>query len=222
MKNLLYISILLLAACFPGPSSDQPATTEKPKASLDLFTGITPDSFYVYSTENPSDKNFRFHGKVLDSSVIAAFPYYVRTDPRWSHEYFACDRFALDSARIALITRTPGEYDSSVIKMYVYDTGKDSVTAELELADIWGDAGEFTSHSSCIFYNPDKHINVLTYYKSLYDHSVNEVENDTIIEYSDEHVLLDLSKTGNDTVSIDSAEIMKKYPAAMKKLMGFN
>ncbi|MCW3105073.1 MAG: hypothetical protein JWO09_3513 [Bacteroidetes bacterium] len=220
-KPIYFLSILLLSACSSNPSTDQSAT-ETP-ATRDLgktFADINPDSLYVYSIENTEDKNYKFAGRLLDSSIISIFPYYVKGDQRWKTEYFGCYKFAIDSSRIALVTRVPGEYVSSSLQLFIYDIQKDSVTQQIDLADLWGDAGEFSEHNSCIFYSPEKELKILSYYWSSYDHSVDqETEGDTLIEYWEGYLLRGLSKNAGDTLSKDSAEIVRNYPAMLEKML---
>jgi len=222
MKKLISaFSILLLCACGNEPASEQPIpeTAPAPRDLGSVFTDINPDSLYVFSTENTEDKNYKFAGRPLDSSIISIFPYYVRGDERWSTQYFGCYKFALDSSRIALVTRVPGEYVSSSVQLFIYDVQRDSITQQIDLADMWGDAGEFSEQSSCIFYSPEKELKILSYHWSSYDHSVDpETETDTLTEYWDSYLLRGLSKNAVDTLSKDSIEIIKNYPAMLEKM----
>ncbi|MCW3071924.1 MAG: hypothetical protein JWO44_1814 [Bacteroidetes bacterium] len=221
MKKSFYsLSILLLSACSSEPA-DQPvtATAAQQRDLSKNFSDINPDSLYVYSVANTEDKNYKFVGKVLDSSVISIFPYYIRNDERWNREFFGCYKFAIDTSHIALITRVPGEYVSSSLQLFIYDIQRDSVTVQIDLADLWGDAGDFAEHSSCIFYSPDKELKILSYYWSSYDRSVEqETEGDTLIEYWDDFLLRGLSKNPGDTLSKDSAGIVKNYSAMLKNM----
>jgi hypothetical protein len=222
MKNkLFFLTLVLLVACSNEPSEKSVLNSSgKKHTSLDLYNDLDPDTLYVYSDDGRRDKNYPFTGKNIDSNIISILPYHIKQNGLLNEEFFACYKFPVDSTRTGLITRVPGEYDPSRITLFIYDALADSVTKQVDLADVFGDAGDASQHSSCLFYDKNKALNILTYYWSSYDHSVDN-ENDSLIEHWNNYLLLSLKDNRLDTLSKDSAEIVRAYPGIVKKLEGF-
>ena len=184
-----------------------------------LFKDISPDSFYVYSDWSIDKKDFAFKGIMMDSSQISILPYGWIDHYSWNKDFGACYKFPLDSTCIALIARVSGEYVSSALKLFVFDLQKDSITYTINLADTWGDAGESSKYSSCLFNEKNKNLTIVTYSGGTYDHRVGDEENDTIIENWNYYYLYKLSNNILDTISKDSSEIVNRYPTIMAKLI---
>ncbi|HEX7413357.1 MAG TPA: hypothetical protein VF411_04865, partial [Bacteroidia bacterium] len=186
-----------------------------------LFTDVATDTFYVYSDLSIDGHKFAFSGRPLDSTQVSFLPFDIKGNYNWNKDYSACYKFPIDKSHIALITRIPGEYVSSKITLLVFDIDKDSIIKSLNLADTWGDAGESFVYNSCIFKDKEKNISILFYAWSSYDHRAGDNPKDTLIEYSKNYLLLNLSKNFGDTISRDSATIVTKYPDMLKKLASY-
>lgn len=216
---LLVISLIALQAC---SESEAEKTAEVPKTSRlsivdSLFRDlIIEDTFYVYSSWG-GQENHPFKGVPMDSAQVASLTY----DLKMSYTYFkdvgACYKFPLDASRFALIARVPGEYESTAIRLFIFDVEKDSVVQTLSLADVFGDAGESMSYSSCVFREKDHGLKVATQWHSEYSHSVDN-ENDTTVERWNRFWILDLGKHTGDTLLKDSATIVNTYPQIIKRL----
>ncbi len=217
-----YIAFLFAFVCIR--CADKPLTTAESSSGpasnyskLDtLFEGITSDSLFVFSTETSDDSRYRFVGTRMDSAEITALG--LDFTEGWNREMYACCKLPLAKSVIGLIVRGIGEYDVSKLKLFVFDTEKDAVVNVLDLADTFGDAGEFFSSCSYIFEEKNK-ILMLNYYEGSYDHSVENLS-DTIVEYWYRYYLYDLSKVPVDTLSKDSATIILKYPGIIKRMAG--
>jgi len=213
------IALLALQAC-SEPEAEKPKET--PKASrlsvVDSLFGdlVIEDTFYVYSSWGGSE-NHPFKGTPMDSLQVASLTH----DLKMSYSYFkdvgACYKFPLDASRFALIARVPGEYASTAVNLFVFDVEKDSVVQTLHLADVFGDAGESMSYSSCIFREKDHSLKVATQWHSEYSHSVDN-ENDTTVERWNRFWIFGLSKHTGDTLLKDSATIVNSYPQIMRGL----
>jgi hypothetical protein len=224
MKVFYFILIIFLFSY----CSSEPKTIERkiPVDSMpfhyvklqELFKDFTGDTLYVYSDWSPENKNYDFKGAPMDSIQVSMLPHDIRANYNWNKDFGACYKFPLDSFNIALIARTSGEYVSSALKLFVFNLRCDSIVKTLSLADSWGDAGEASVYSSCVFKSPDKNLFILTYSWSSYDHSAGDVENDTIVEYWKSYSLYKLSKNVVDTVSQDSTAIVSQYSAIVQKL----
>ncbi len=216
---LLAIPLIVLQAC-SEPEAEKPK--EVPKASRlsvvdSLFKDlIIEDTFYVYSSWGGTE-NHPFKGTPMDSVQVASLTYHLKTSYSYFKDVGACYKFPLDASRFALIARVPGEYESTAINLFVFDVEKDSVVQTLHLADVFGDAGESMSYSSCIFREKDHGLKVATQWHSEYSHSVDN-ENDTTVERWNRFWIIDLGKHAGDTLLKDSATIVNTYPQIITRL----
>jgi hypothetical protein len=184
------------------------------------FREINYDTFYVYSSDNVEDPNYQFHGKKMDSIQVSFLPVAMREEYKFNKDFAACYKFKIDRKITGLISRVPGEYVSSAIKLFLFDESKDSVVTDFYLADNFGDAGEVYAYRSCIFKDKNKRHLILTYITTSYDHSVENNGADTLVERWNKYVLFDLAKNKVDTLSSDSAFITKLHPEIVTKLTG--
>lgn len=164
MKKLLYlITIITLYSCNKKPESLSTEKVEVKKESkyshlLKKFENVSLDTLKVFS-----DEDFKiFKGRELDSLDVILFPKEIAEahfiDPQG---IFACYKFPIDSNRIGLIARTPSEYVSSSIKVFVFNRVKDEITNYVELAESWSDAGDVLEKTSWLFRNKDNSISSL-------------------------------------------------------------
>lgn len=211
--------MVTLFSCNEKPAVTIPQKTKKTlqKESkylglLQKFEPISIDTLKVFSSYDFDN----FKGQAIDNIDVALFPKEIAdnysTD---SPNLFACYKFPLDATRIGLIARTPGEYDSTSIKLFVYDSAKDTLSNFIELADIFGDAGDAMEKTSWLFKNDHQKIQAIIWVQQSYDHSVEDI-NDTIVESWENHYLIDLSKIKFDTMNRNSEELAKKFKKILK------
>lgn len=217
--KLIFLVAIFLQSCSQPEAGKLEKSPQASRLSVvdSLFKDlIIEDTFYVYSSWGGPD-NHPFKGVPMDSMQVALLTY----DLKMSYSYFkdvgACYKFPLDASRFALITRVPGEYESTAIKLFVFDVEKDSVVQTLSLADVFGDAGESMSYSSCIFREKNHGLKVATQWQSEYSHNVDN-ENDTTVERWNRFWVLDLGKHTGDTLLKDSATIADTYPQIIQRL----
>jgi hypothetical protein len=221
MKKYLFLfSICILVSCGREPIAEKPIEVPKPSrlSVLDpLFKELViTDTLFLYSVWS-DDTHYKFKGRSMDSLQVRA----LSTEESERYSYFkdfgACFKFPIDSLRMALVARVPGEYESTVLKLFMFDVQKDSVIHTLYLADVFGDAGEAMSYSSCLFRDKAHKLTLATYWSSEYDHRVGD-EKDTTVEHWNKFYLIDLSDIHADTLSKDSTTIVDRYPEIMKRL----
>jgi hypothetical protein len=234
MKKLtfrLFISVPLfllctLTSCGVEPITEKPTELPVPlklsKLSVldPLFKDLViTDTFFLYSPWS-DDAHYKFKGMPMDSLQVLALSSQESNRYTYFKDFGACFQFPLDSSRVALIARVPGEYESTVLKLFMFDVQKDSVIHTLCLADVFGDAGEVMWYSSCLFRDKSHKLTLATHWHSEYSHSVDN-ENDTTVERWNKFYLIDLSDIHADTLSKDSATIVDRYPEIMKRLRSY-
>ncbi len=156
----LCIFLLLSVIIFGSCADHKPVVKESKFAVLVAqYKEINIDTFRVYSTSEILSDTFKFKGTLIDTIIVKQFPKQLLYNFQFDKEYYACFKFFIDSNRTGLITRTPGEYTSSSIKLLVFDTQKDSIVNFSELADNWNDAESDMIKTSWLFRNLDNQIN---------------------------------------------------------------
>ena len=192
-----------------------PVKNNKFDKFLKKFKTITIDTFYVYS--NYDDK--RFEGIRIDNIEGKLFPKEIIEQNFINHQLdiFACYKFLIDSNRIGLIARTPSEYSPTSIKLFIYDTFTNSIINYIEIAEIWGDAGDSMEKQSWLFLK-NNNLKVLLEKNESTDHRASaEDENDTLIERWNYLYLIELKKSNFDTVKTNEKYIRNKYYKLLKK-----
>ncbi len=221
IKYSLVMVALIFAGCSDNAEKVKPVTeTKMTKYSQieKLFKDVASDTFYVFSDWEIQNPKYLFKGTTMDSIQISLLPYELKNKYTWTRDIAACYKFPIDASRIALIARLPGEYESTAIKLLVFDLEKDSVVETIHLSDVFGDAGEVYTYRSCLFKDKEKKPLILTYSYSSYDHGVNGDSTDTAVETWNNYYLTSLLKTPADTISKDSATIVTQHPEIIKKL----
>jgi len=214
----LSVIILLFYSCSNSSSDNESEISTSRYSKLEnSFQDFKNDTLYVYSHLSPDGKDFPFKGAAMDSIQVSLLPYEIKYAYHWNKDFGACYKFIVDKSNIALIARTSGEYESSRITLLLYNLEKDSIVKTYSLADSWGDAGDTYIHNSCIIKDKDGY-SLITYNYSSYDHSVEDVENDTVVEIWKNYSLCKLKNSTIDTLSIDSAKIVSQYYNIIKKL----
>lgn len=179
---------------------------------LNKFKTIIIDTFYVYSTY----ENNKFEGVRIEKSEAEIFPEEI------IHTYseidiFACYKFIIDSTRIGLIARTPSEYSSTSIKLFIYDKKSNSIINYIELAGSWGDAGDSMEKRSWLFWGNNK-LKLLSEKTERTDHrAYAEDENDTIVETWNDLYLIDFKNSIFDTLNTSEKRIRSKYYKLLNK-----
>lgn len=222
----LIITILCLVLVFSNCSQQETSETVTEKnlapsrySTIEhLFNSISPDSFFVFSDWDIEKANFEFKGTSMDSNQVAILPHEWIENYTWNKDFGACYKFNIDSIHVALIARVPSEYVSSAIKLFVFNLQKDSITKTINLADIFGDAGEVSYYKSCIIAKTNNLFDIITYNGGSYDHRASD-ENDSIIENWNYYYLYKLNKDIIDTLMKDSASVVNHYPTLTNKLM---
>jgi hypothetical protein len=219
-KELLYLLIVTLFSCDQGQKTDTTVDIKKEskfKKLLSKFKDVSIDTLKVYSPEYSSEKlTGEFIGTELDSTDAILFP----NDIALQHfidmpGLYAIYKFQLDSNTLGLITRTPSEYFPSSIKLFYLDRKKDSITSYLELADSWGDAGDYMSKESWLFKDSLQKFHAFTWVMEGHDNSVDN-EKDTTTQEWNYYYLLDISKPKVDTIIKDEKKLIKKFANIMK------
>lgn len=190
---------------------------DKYKDLLAKFKNIAIDTLVVYSAEEDFGK---YKGIRIDSLDATLFPENIAKDYLLEHDIFACYKFDINSSKIGLIARTPSEYVPSSIKLFVYDKTKNTISQYIELAENWGDAGESWVKTSWIIKNKGNQFRVLIEEDENYDHSAEDI-NDTIVESSEKHYLLELSSTKLDTINKNSEVLKKQFYSILNKKLDY-
>jgi len=93
--------------------------------------------------EGPESVNFKWRGTAMPTSFWPIFnslvPYNQLTE---EPPFFATKRFWVNNSTLALLTRVPGEYWSSQVYLFLFDTKAYKITKGLRVAEAWGDAGD--------------------------------------------------------------------------------
>jgi hypothetical protein len=178
------------------------------------YNNIAVDTLWVYS---PNDSLKAYQGRAIDSINALFFP----SDMAQQHfneppSLFAIYKFAIDTNRLGLITRTPSEYVPSSVKLFILDKKKDNLSSYIELGETFGDAGDYMTKNSWLFRDSSQHLYALIDVTQGHDNSADDPKDTTIVE-KDFYTLIDLSKPGMDTVFADQEKLPKKYKSIMNK-----
>lgn len=218
MRNIFLIALTaFLFSCNqakPKSADINPKRPSKYKNALLKFKNIDFDTLAVYSPENLEGE---YVGVRLDSADITLFPEeIIYSNVGEIPEVFAVYKFPIDSTRLALIARTPSEYESSSLKLFIFDSRKDTVTSYLRLADFFGDAGDVYVQRTWLFKElTGNKLMAFMWDQEGHDNSI-ENENDTTVQVFNSYYLLNLSGQTTDTVSKDVPMLEKKF----KNLVG--
>ena len=122
--------------------------------------------------------------------------------------YYACYKFKIDSIKIGLITRTPSEYYSSSIKIFIFNTINNKIENSFELAESVGDAGANWIVDSWLI----KQKNILIYRQILetWDHNADDSSYNQIDSkyYYD---LIQLKNNKFDTLLVPNLKLEKIF-----------
>jgi len=219
MRELFFlITLTLLFSCNQTETKQQLLDTPKEskfKTMLIKYNDISFDTLQVFSSEELESNQYKFIGTKLDSAEVSLFPKALSEQYYYDQGFFACYKFSIDSIRTALITRTPSTYEPSSIKLLLFNKQSDSITDFFELAETFGDAGDFAEKKSWLFKDDKKKYKIFMWYQESYDNSVDD-ENDTTIQTWNYYYLFNFSKSKVDTVSKNEQELTRKFGKLLK------
>lgn len=210
MKYTTYVLLLMfVTGCRPDTAQTLEGGQIAIQSLLPKFRTIVIDTFEVYSTYELEKENYAFRGTRLDSIDLTIFP--IKEQERLhSQDIYGCYKFAIDSAYTGLIARTPSEYGSSSIKLFVLDISRNEITdAFIELGEATGDGGYSMTRKSLIFKDGQELRYLIWLHESENMSDANE--NDTTIKTSDYLKLLAFHKGAFVPISTDIIALMEKY-----------
>lgn len=214
LQNWSKISLvlpLIILASFTSKTGTRRLPPDKYAELLSLYQPITVGNFKVYSTTNFYDEAYKFKGKKLNDAQVQLLPKKaISGDP--ASGLFATYKFIIDANRTGLLTRSPGQYDSSSIKLLIYDKRKDAITDCFQVAEKWADAGDAFEAQSWLFKNADKSINCVLWEQSIHDGKLDE-EEDTTRKVSQHYYLFGFKKAIHDTLSTNAKAVFEKFKA---------
>lgn len=220
MRKLLFLTTLTLTcSCNQIETKQQQAEQpkERPfKSLLSKYKNISFDTLQIFSSGDLESNQYRYKGTPLDSADVSLFPKALSEQYGYDHGFFACYQFTIDSIRTALITRTPSTYEPSSIKLLIFDKQRDSITDYMELAETFGDAGDYAEKISWLFKDENKKYKNFMWYQESHDNSVDD-EKDTTVQTWDYYYLLDISKPTIDTISKNKQELSIKFGQLLKR-----
>jgi hypothetical protein len=142
-------------------------TESKSDRFLNLFENLNTDTLTIKSIDYLTDGvEYKFRGKVIDSSFyqLISDRYLDANLNKYSQDnYYACYKKQLDDSTYLLIMRTPYEYWESSIKFYLFDLKSLKTTDFIEVAQNWGDAGDYLEK-----YSKLEKLNIMTYKKTCW------------------------------------------------------
>lgn len=227
-RKLISLSILFLIVYISIQSCQNQAKNESQNATVkieSLYTRLskfykdtTFNGIYIYPDTTYVDSIFVFKGTPIDSSVLALLPYFAAKDLSWDDAFFGVYKFEIDSVYSGFITRVPGEYTSSDFSLWIFNRPKDELVASMDIAALFGDAGDCLISNSYLFLDQLKQIHVLNRLYTSYDHSV-EDSADTRLDEQQTFLHTKWTDKGIDTLSNDSLALRKTYPVQMGNLI---
>lgn len=208
---LMCIALSLSAACqnterLPKKVVHYSRQQDPTTSLLSKFKDLQLKSLEVNS---PDESDSAFGGVAIDSLEGALFPSDVnRYDPTDYPNLFACYKFNIDKTQLGLIVRTPSEYTSSSIKLFIYNITSKKIGKYIELAESWGDAGDAVTKTSWLIRDKNR-LKALVWEQYSHDNQVEDLK-DTTVERTNYYSLIAISKS-LDTLTKDSAELLNRY-----------
>ena len=204
--------IMLIISCKQRNTSASIVTIKKDnkyQKTLLKYKYFDKDSILVQSPINITESDFI--GIELDSSDAILFPKEIANrhfnDPPG---LFAILKFQIDKNTIGLLTRTPAEYYPSSIKLFYYNITLDSITNYIQLADNWGDAGDYEYIESKLFFSKNNKLYALQKILIGHDNSVDD-QNDTTIQEWTYYNLYNIASGILDTIDTDQVKLEKCF-----------
>jgi len=211
---LFLLLCIIVNGCIRRGVDDNTITHEKAapvsahQQLLSKYITITQDTLHIYSCSEPYADSFYFAGTYLDSALSLLL---TGNKDHQLNSYYACFQFPIDSTTTGLITRTPSEYTSSSIRLFLYDKQKDTIYPSLELAESWGDAGDYMSKDAWLFWGKEHHqLNCFVWQTNGHDNSMDN-EKDTTQTEENLYYLVGISKGKSDTLNYHAAALAKRF-----------
>lgn len=203
----LIFPVLVLAA-YTTKNGKEPGKSQY-AGLLSLYQPVGISTFKVFSTTDFYDAGYKFKGKPITTDLVHLLPKQMLSEDDGA-SYFATYQFSIDANRTGLLTRSPGQYDASSIKLLIYDKQKDAITDCFQVAEKWHDAGDAFEAVSWLYQNPDKSISCALWEQSVHDGKLDE-EADTTRKVTDHYYLLGFKKAVHDTLSTNAKAIFTRF-----------
>jgi hypothetical protein len=206
MKNLsIAIAVLFCLGC---NNAKLAAKKESKYANLlALYKIINIDTLKIFTIENLDSVGYEFKGTKIDTSLFSLLPKKILQD---TMPVYSIYKFNLDSLRTGLITRTPGEYKSSSIKLLIYDKQKDAISDYFELSELVGNDGNTLEKTAWLYRGQDKIPMCFLKEEFTHDRSV-EDENDTTVTATNNYYLVGFKKNKHDTIDKKAGYLFEKF-----------
>jgi hypothetical protein len=185
---------------------------------LQKYQSVSFDTLNLFSSSELESYTYPFKGKLLDSGEVELVKEALSIKGGIEPFFFACSKFEIDSTLLGLITRVPSIYESSSIKLLLYDKTKHRIVDFIELAETFGDAGDYAEKVSWIYKDQDKSYKGFICYEVSHDNSV-ENPADTTVETSKNCYLIQFSNKGIDTLSNNPRQLSEVFLSVQKTLM---
>ncbi|MDF2192555.1 hypothetical protein [Paraflavitalea sp. CAU 1676] len=203
MKYGMMLAILVsFAGCESAPKPIETKQVERPtkyKPLLNKFKTLNFDTLHVYSSY---EQQYEYSGVALDSQSIKLLPWPLSENrfQEGSMGVFAIGQFEIDSNKVGLIARTPGDYEETSIKLLLLDKARDTISESIELGESWGDAGDIATKDAWLYKTKDRKWQAYIWMMNAHDNSVDDPKDTTVVE---EHFyyLVDFSNKSFDTIS---------------------
>lgn len=198
---IIAVGVFFMAGCGSTPETKAVKQVEKLSKYADLLTRFKPLQFDTLHLYSEYKEKYKYTGIALDSQSIRLLPEHIANAHfNGGMGVFAIGRVELDSNRIGLIARTPGDYEETSIKILVLNKEKDTLVNELELGETWGDAGDIVTKDAWLFRTNDKKWKTFIWVVNLHDNNVDD-SNDTTVVRTDEYYLVNLTNNRFDTIA---------------------
>ncbi|MNJ91971.1 hypothetical protein D3C87_96260 [compost metagenome] len=235
MKRISYAFILLVLlqglfqSCNSNPEKELPkeeVAVEKADTSLfqkesayaELLNKFQPINFDTLKVSYDYDeKDKTFLGTELTLKEAKTFPLGITQNffGKLSGVY-ACYQFRLDSTRLGLVARIPGEYDANSVGLFIFDLKKDQLLKEyLQLSVNFGDAGDVYDRTSWLIKAKNSQYQSFVYDYSSYDHAVEDTSDHTVEEWRS-YYLFDCMTSKFDTISKNETRLKKQFKRVLK------
>jgi hypothetical protein len=212
--------LLLLCGCNNNTIQNEKLPEQK-KTKLEqlsqFYKPILFDTLDVYTSTEEESNSFKFKGIKLDSLNA----HYLNDQTFWMEGVFACYRFSINDTLVALITRVPSYYVSSAVSIFIFNSRADSVIGSQKLADVFGDAGDGSQYSTCVM-KQNNQLVTCSYGWASYDHRAGDDPKDTLVDYWHNYSITRFNQNQFDTLSTDSATIVKQHKQIIKRLVSYS
>ena len=137
------LSCVLFSGCVSNSKNEEKSTSDQALQNfLSSFKNLDNDTLLIQSAAIPDSL-----GDFIGSKIDTGFYKFINHDDvewakRANYNFYGCYKFNLSSDTIALIIRCPSEYWESSLKLFLFNKETLLTSDWIELAQIWGDAGD--------------------------------------------------------------------------------